>query len=348
MHNQRIEIWKHPHLFNLNKRGNEIRTRIVVVITFIAMFVEIAVGWLTNSMALYADGWHMGTHAFGLGIAVLAYFLARKYARDERFTFGTWKIEILGAYSSAIVLGIVGIFMIFTSVERLMNPLVIQLNEAIIVTIIGLTINIICAVILSSGGGHSHAHYGEDEHDHEQDHGHDHEHDHGQAHEVGESEAHDHGQSHDHGSDEKHDDLNFKTAYLHVVADAITSVLAIIALLGAKYFGFNWLDPFMGIVGAGLIIRWSYLLLRETSNILLDRQTNTSLNEKIIGKMESDGDTRVSDLHLWKVEQNQYSCIISLVTGKEVTVDEFKNRLKDIHELIHVTVEANPCQYNLN
>src|SRR3989304_2766761 len=141
MHNQRIEIWKHPHLFNLNKRGNEIRTRIVVVITFIAMFVEIAVGWLTNSMALYADGWHMGTHAFGLGIAVLAYFLARKFARDERFTFGTWKIEILGAYSSAIVLGIVGIFMIFTSVQRLMNPLVIQLNEAIIVTIIGLTIN---------------------------------------------------------------------------------------------------------------------------------------------------------------------------------------------------------------
>ena len=330
MHNQRIEIWKHNHMFNLDKKGNEIRTRIVVVITFVAMFVEIAVGWLTNSMALYADGWHMGTHAFALGISVLAYYLARKYARDDQFTFGTWKIEILGAYSSAIVLGLVGILMIFTSVQRLINPLTIQLNEAIIVTIAGLIINIICALILNSGGGHSHAHYGEDDHGHE----HEHEHDHG----------HDHG----HGTDEKHEDLNFKTAYMHVLTDALTSVLAIFALFGAKFFGFIWLDPFMGVVGAVLIIRWAYLLLKDTSNILLDRQTSKSLNELILEKLESDGDTRVSDLHVWKVEQNRYSCIVSLVSGKDITVDEFKDRLKDIQQLVHVTVEANPCQYNLN
>lgn len=336
MHNQRIEIWKHSHLFNLDKKGNEVRTRIVVIITFVAMFVEIIIGWLTNSMALYADGWHMGTHAFGLGISVIAYYLARKYARDSRFTFGTWKIEILGAFSSAIVLGIVGIFMIFTSVERLMNPLVIQLDEAIIVTIIGLIINVICAFILNAGGGHSHAHYGEDDHGH--DHGHDHEHEH----------EHDHDHADGHGHEEKHEDLNYKTAYMHVITDALTSVLAIFALFGAKYFGFVWLDPFMGVVGAFLIIRWSFLLLKDTSNILLDRQTSNSLNELIVGKLESDGDTRVSDLHVWKVEQNRYSCIVSLVTGNGVTVDEFKDRLKGMHQLVHVTVEANPCQYNLN
>ena len=143
---------------------------------------------------------------------------------------------------------------------------------------------------------------------------------------------------------EKHEDLNLKSAYIHVLTDAITSVLAIMALFGAKYFGLNWLDPFMGVVGAALIIRWAYLLLKETSNILLDRQVNTPLKGRIIERMESDGDTRVCDLHLWKVEQNRYSCIISLVSGTGAIVDEFKERLEDIRELSHITIEANPCQ----
>ena len=337
MHLHRIENWKHNHMFNLDKKGNETRTRIVVMITLIAMFVEITVGWLTNSMALFADGWHMGTHAFALGISVLAYSLARKYARDERFTFGTWKIEILGAYTSAIILGVVGILMIFTSVERLMNPLVIQLNEAITVSVIGLIVNVISALILNFSGSHSHTHYGGV--DHRNDHIHDHEHSH--------SESHDQGLENNRVQVGKHNDLNLKSAYIHVLTDAITSILAIMALLGAKYFGLNWLDPFMGVVGAALIIRWSYLLLTETSNILLDRQVNNSLKEKIIDRMESDGDTRVCDLHLWKVEQNRYSCIISLVSGKDTIVDEFKERLKDIRELSHLTVETNQCQCDM-
>jgi cation diffusion facilitator family transporter len=326
MHTHQIENFQHNHMFNIDKKGNESRTRIVVIITFVAMFVEIAVGWLTNSMALYADGWHMGTHAFALGISVIAYSLARKYARDERFTFGTWKIEILGAFSSAIILGVVGLLMIFTSVERLANPLVIQLDEAIIVTIVGLIVNVICALILNAGGGHSHAHFGEEEHEHD----HDHEH----LHEL----------EHDHGQELKHEDLNLKSAYVHVLTDALTSILAIIALFGAKYFNLYWLDPFMGVVGAVLILRWSFFLLRDTSNILLDRQVNTPLKKKIIGRMESDGDTRVCDIHLWKVEQNRYACIVSLVSGNGVIVDEFKNRLQDISELSHITVETNPCQ----
>ena len=331
MHKQRIAIWKHQHNFNLDKQGNEVRTRIVVVITFVTMILEIIVGWLTNSMALFADGWHMGTHAFALGITVLAYVLARKYSKDGRFTFGTWKIEILGAFASSIVLGIVGVIMIFSSIQRLLHPLPIQFDEALFVTVFGLTINIICAMILNSNGIHSHNSYGNESH------GHSHGDDHG----------HSHGDDHGHSSDQKHGDLNFRSAYLHVIADAFTSVLAIIAIAGAKYFHFNWLDPFMGIVGAGLIIRWSISLLKDTGTVLLDLQAHTPLADQIKERIESDGDTQISDLHLWKVEQNRYACIIALVTGTNCQIEEFKKRLGDLSELVHVSIEVNPCQYNL-
>lgn len=322
MHTQRIEIWRHKHSFNVEKRGNENRTSIVVIITFVTMLVEIVVGWMTNSMALYADGWHMGTHAFALGISVLAYVLARKYSKDERFTFGTWKIEILGAFSSAIVLGMVGVMMIFTSVERLISPLAILYDQALIVAVVGLVINIVCVLILNSNnGGHSHPSYHDDDHDHPHDHG--------------------------HPIYQGHDDLNFRSAYLHVIADAFTSVLAIAALFGAKYLHFNWLDPFMGIVGAGLILRWSLSLLKDTSGILLDRQSNNPLTSTIKEKFESDGDTRISDLHLWKVEQSRYACIIALVTGKNYQIDEFKKRLNSFPELVHITIEVNLCKDSL-
>lgn len=355
MHTQRIEIWKHKHNFNLDKKGNENRTRIVVIITFLTMVAEIIFGWLTNSMALYADGWHMGTHAFALGITVLAYILARKYARDERFTFGTWKIEVLGAFSSAIVLGMVGILMVGSSVERLFSPLPIQFNEAILVTFLGLVINVICAVILNAGGGHTHG-FGEHAHDHSHEpHSHDGEHshdEHGHHHDEHHDHSHHDHSGHEHGHDEKANDtdadLNLRSAYLHVFADAMTSVLALIALAGGKYFGFNWLDPFMGIVGAAMIFRWSVSLIKETSLILLDRQTNVALASKIKDSIEADHDTRVSDLHLWKVEQSRYACIVSLVTGTDCSLDDFKKRLNAFHELVHVTVEVNPCQYNLS
>lgn len=314
MHNEHIELWQHHHVFNVDKKAIEKRTLIVVIITFITMIAEILFGWISNSMALLADGWHMGTHAFALGISLIAYITARKYAKDETFTFGTWKIEILGAYTSAIVLGIVGVIMIFSSIERIINPLNIYYNQALLVAILGLLVNLVCAVILN-GGDHSHEH----EHYH---------------HEDDEHSQHKH----------NHEDLNFKSAYLHVVADALTSVLAIAALLGAKYFKFNLLDPFIGIVGAGLIIRWSFLLLKDTGGILLEREMDESIVNEIKNEVESDGDSKISDLHIWKVAQNRYACIVSLVTAKNYSAEEYKARLNKVHELVHVTIEINGCK----
>ncbi|PKN10208.1 MAG: cation transporter [Deltaproteobacteria bacterium HGW-Deltaproteobacteria-7] len=313
MHRNQIELWQHHHTFNAEKKAIEKRTAIVVIITFATMTAEIIFGWISNSMALLADGWHMGTHAFALGISLMAYMMARKYAKDETFTFGTWKIEILGAYTSAVVLGIVAVIMIFSSVERMINPLNIYYNQALFVAIVGLSVNLVCAAILNNG---SHAH----EHDHHSD---DHQHSHHPHH---------------------HEDLNLKSAYLHVMADALTSILAIAALLGAKYFKLNWLDPFMGIVGAGLIIHWSFLLLKDTSGILLEREMGNPIADEIKSEIESDGDSKISDLHIWKVAQNQYACIVSLVTAEQYSLEDYKTRLHKVHELVHVTIEINECK----
>ncbi|MEK6795261.1 MAG: CDF family Co(II)/Ni(II) efflux transporter DmeF [Spirochaetota bacterium] len=311
MHRERIELWQHQHTFNIEKRATEKRTFIVVAVTLVTMTAEIAFGLMTNSMALFADGWHMGTHAFALGVSLLAYVLARRYARDRRFTFGTWKIEILGAYTSAIVLGIVACYMIFTSIERVVHPLPIRYDEALIVAIIGLLINLACAIILNTGT-HAHA-----------SHGHEHGHEH-----------------HDH----MHDDLNLKSAYLHVVADAVTSVLAIAALLGAKLLRIQWLDPFMGLVGAGLIIRWAALLLKDTGSILLEHGADGPVAHEIAHAIESDGDSKICDLHLWKVAQNKYACILSIVAKRKYTLDEYRTRLRAVHELAHITIEINKCK----
>ena len=314
MHNEQIELWQHQHIFNVAKKTIEKRTLIVVIITFVTMITEILFGWISNSMALLADGWHMGTHTFALGISLIAYIMARKYAKDESFTFGTWKIEILGAYTSAIVLGIVGLAMIFSSVERIMNPLNIHYNQALFVAVLGLLVNIVCAVILNGG-----AHAPEHEHHHIRD---------------DEHSAHKH----------RHEDLNFKSAYLHVVADALTSLLAIAALLGAKYFNFNLLDPFIGILGAGLIIRWSFSLLKDTGGILLERAMDDSIVNEIKTEIESDGDSKISDLHIWKIAQNKFACIVSLVTAKNHSIEEYKARLNKLHELAHITIEIYDCE----
>ncbi|HNY49191.1 MAG TPA: CDF family Co(II)/Ni(II) efflux transporter DmeF [Smithella sp.] len=313
MHDEQIELWQHHHLFNVDKKSVEKSTFMVVVITFITMVAEILFGWISNSMALLADGWHMGTHAFALGISLIAYIMARKYAKDRSFTFGTWKIEILGAYTSAIVLGLVGLIMIYTSIQRILHPLNIYYNQALLVAFIGLSVNIVCAIILNNGG---HAH----EHTH--------------RHEENKHSHHEHHQ----------EDLNLKSAYLHVVADALTSVLAIAALLGGKYFNFVWLDPFMGIVGAGLILHWSFLLLKETGSILLQREIDNPLADEIKNEIESDGDSIISDLHIWKVAQNKYACIVSLVTSKNCSIEDYKKRLAKVHELVHVTIEIHECK----
>ena len=310
MHHEQIELWRHHHQFNAEKKAVEKRTLIVVIVTLVTMIAEILFGWISNSMALLADGWHMGTHAFALGLSLAAYILARKYAQDESFTFGTWKIEILGGYTSAIVLGMVGVIMIYSSIERIIHPLDIHYNQALMIAVIGLLINVVCAFILT-GGGHGHEHSHEDRQVHHEHH---------------------------------HEDLNLKSAYLHVVADAMTSVLAIAALLGAKYFNVVWLDPFMGIVGAVLILRWSFLLLKDTGYILLQRETDGKIADEIRKEIESDHDSKICDLHLWKVAQNRYACILSVVTSKNISVDEYKKRLTGVHELIHITIEINECR----
>lgn len=312
MHRERINLWQHQHTFNIDKKKIENKTLIVVIITFTMMIAEILFGWITNSMALLSDGWHMGTHAFALGISLIAYIMARKHATNASFVFGTWKIEILGAYSSALVLGMVAILMIFTSVDRLLHPLPIHYNQALSVAIIGLVVNIISAIILNLGSNpHTHHH-----HNHDDTHSHNH----------------------------QTDDLNLKSAYLHVVADALTSGFAIFALIGAKYFAYNWLDPFMGIVGAFLIARWAVLLSRDSAFILLDHEKESSLSFQIREHIESDGDTRISDLHLLKVADNKYACIISIVAEKKYSIEEYKRRLTNIHELAHITIEVNECK----
>lgn len=313
MHLKRIDLWQHQHTFNIDKSKIEKRTLIVVIITFTMMIAEILFGLITNSMALLADGWHMGTHAFALGISFMAYIMARKNAQNVRFTFGTWKIEILGAYSSALVLGMVSIMMIYTSIERFIHPLSIHYNQALFVAIIGLIVNILCVSILNSGSiRHPHNHH------HKNDNTHSHKH--------------------------HRDDLNLKSAYLHVIADALTSVFAIVVLLFAKLLAYNWLDPLMGIVGAILIARWAILLSKDSGSILLDHEKESPCSNEIKKHIESDGDSRISDLHLIKIADNKFACIVSIVTSKEYSIDDYKKRLSDIHELAHITVEVNECK----
>jgi cation diffusion facilitator family transporter len=268
------------------------------------MAAEILVGYFSRSMALFADGWHMGTHAAALGISFLAYSIARKYAADTRFAFGTWKVEILGSYTSAIILGIVGLSMIAMSIGRLIHPESIAYNEAIIVAAIGLAVNLVCTLILATGHGHRHDHHGhEGGHQHERD-------------------------------------LNLRSALVHVATDALTSVLAIVALAGAKYLHLTFLDPLMGIVGALLIGKWTWGLLRESSSILIDKEMDSPIVARIRETVESDGATRVSDLHVWRVAQERYACIITLARSGNATIADYKERLRDLTELVHVSIEA--------
>lgn len=293
--------WTHSHQFNLEKKKAEARTKIVVLITLVVMTIEIVAGWYYGSMALFADGWHMMTHAMALGISLFAYVLARKLSNDRRFAFGTWKIEILGAYTSAIVLGIIGIFIVFVSVRRVLNPVVISYDQALVVAMIGLVVNVVCAVILHGGEEHSHNHV----------------------------EGH------------EHRDMNLQSAYLHVIADALTSALAIIALLGAKLYSWNFLDPLMGIIGALLIFRWAYLLIRKTAVILIDREMDEKVVKHITEILQSDESTQVSDIHIWRVSQQKYACLISLVTCEPLSVEYYKSRLHSLHEIDHLTIEVN-------
>ena len=306
---------RHSHRFDQGNPLAERNTRWAVLLTACMMVAEIAGGWLFNSMALLADGWHMSSHALALGLAVLAYGAARRYANDPRFSFGTWKIEVLGSYTSALLLLLVAGLMLYQSVERLLDPSPIHYQQAMLVAALGLLVNLACAWLLRDG----HAHHG---------HGHSHHH-------------HHHHHHHDHHA-HRHD-LNLRAAYLHLLADAATSLLAIVALAGGLLWNAAWLDPLMGIVGAVLVSVWACGLIRQSSRVLLDAQMDAPVAAEIRAAIASSPlPAELLDLHLWQVGQGKYACLLSLLTTEEGSADYFKRRLAEHEELVHITVEVNP------
>jgi cation diffusion facilitator family transporter len=316
---------RHEHVFDEGNLAGERRTWAVVALTAVTMVAEIAAGMITGSMALLADGWHMATHVVALSIAGAAYLLARRWSADSRFAFGTWKIEVLGAFSSALLLGVVALAMIFESVHRLVTPAPIQFGWALAVAGIGLAVNLASALILQAGHGHSHAHGHEAHHGH--GHGHDHDHD------------HDRGPGH-HGHD-----INLRSAYVHVLADAFTSVLAIAALAAGLWAGWTWLDPVMGLVGGAVIGWWAKGLIGESARVLLDREMDAPVVERIRGAIESDGDAEIADLHVWRVGRGSRAAVITIVADRPLEPATYRARLAAIPSLVHVSVEVNRCPH---
>jgi cation diffusion facilitator family transporter len=303
-----ISRYQHTHDFTPERSTAERNTRRVIVLAAAMMAVEILAGWHYKSMALMADGWHMGTHVAAFMIAAFAYAMARRHRADSSFSFGTGKIDVLGGYTSAIILGTVALLMAFESAQRLLHPAVTRYNEAICIGIVGLCVNVASALLLRHDHGHGHSHARGDGHCH----------------------------GHAHGGE----DLNFKAAYVHVIADAVTSVLAIGALVAGKCLGWAWLDPVMGIVGAAVVGQWAWGLLRDTSAILLDRTPKTDLCEEIRKAVEVDEGTFLADLHVWQVGVGQFYAIVSVVARDPKTPEHYRRLFCEHEELRHVTVEV--------
>jgi len=303
----------HNRVFDTGSAAAERSAWIVVWITGATMVIEIAAGWWFNSMALLADGWHMSSHTLAIGLSAVAYAAARHYAGDSRFAFGTWKIEVLSGFASAILLLGIAAMMVFGSVERLLTPQSIHYREAMQVAVFGLIVNLICALILDRG-----RHAAEHERAHERHHGH----------------AHSHG---------KHQDLNMKAATIHVLTDALTSVLAIAALAGGWWRGWDWLDPTAGIAGAILIAIWAKGLIVETGKALLDREMDHPVVHGIVNSLET-GEMHINDLHVWRVGKNAYSCAISAIThDATLTPAVIRARLAAHEEIVHSTIELSLC-----
>lgn len=333
MHTHSIETWRHDHLFlGASHARNERRTWMVVALTAAMMVAEIVAGYAFGSMALLADGFHMATHAGALAIAGGAYFYARRYARDDRFAFGTGKLGELAGYSSAMILAVVAVMIAVESVGRLMAPVPIQFDDAILVAVIGLFVNFICAAILHDDPAHDHGHA----HAHHRDHAHDHAQGHDHAH-----GAHLHA-PHADGDSAQGGDHNLRSAYFHVLTDALTSVLAIAGLLAGKYYGWYWMDAAMGIVGGAVIARWAWGLLREAGAVLLDAMPNRDIAERMTAALETDGD-RIADLHLWRVGPGHMAAIVSLVSDRPQAPEFYKGKLAGMDDLSHVTVEVHAC-----
>jgi cation diffusion facilitator family transporter len=302
-----LSFWQHGHDFGTEAQQNaERRTRWVVGLTFLAMLVELAAGWLTGSMALMADAWHMASHVGALGLAAFAYGFARRHAGDARFTFGTGKVTALAGYTSALLLMLVAFWMAWESVQRLFNPVSIHYAEAMTVAALGLLVNLASAWLL--GEHHHHEHEDHQHHEHE------------------------------------HVDHNLRAAYIHVLADALTSVLAIAALGGGLLYGWNFLDPLMGLVGAMLVGRWAWGLVSDSAEVLLDAEDHGRTAAEVRRLIESMPDHEVADLHLWRVGPASRACILSLVTHTPHGADYYRRALADIPGLDHLTVEINECR----
>jgi len=305
MHRIDPDRWRHSHNVQADFSAAERRTRIVIGITAAMMLIEIGAGIAFRSMALLADGWHMSTHVAAFVITALAYHFCRRHAADPRYSFGTGKMGVLGGFASAIVLMVVALLMAGESVHRFFAPLAIQFNQAIGVAILGLVVNLTCALLLQDKP-HHHAHRHE-----------------GHA----------------------HHDLNLRAAYVHVLADALTSITAIVALTAGKFLGWNWLDPVMGIAGSVVVAVWAYSLVRDTSGILLDRTPASSdLPVEIRRVIESDGDSVITDLHVWQLGSGRFAAIVSIVAHNPKTAEEYRQQLAEHEELVHVTMEVQRCR----
>jgi len=296
--------WEHSHDFGVDSAQNKSKVKIVFWLTTIIMVLEIAAGTWSGSMALLADGWHMGTHSAAFLIAIFAYSYAKKNANNKSFSFGTGKVNYLGGFASAIALTIVALLMILESVQRIIEPNNIHFNEAIIVAVVGLIVNIVSAFILKDDHHHHDDHHGDSDHHHDHDH-------------------------------------NMKAAYLHVLADALTFVLAIVALLTGKYMGIIWIDPVMGIVGAIVILHWSYGLIKESSTVLLDKSVDVSTFEKISQTLDK-RNTIINDIHVWKIASTHQAAILSVSSPSPLSTEEYKKILSEsLPQLSHVSVEVN-------
>ncbi len=311
MHIHNLDKWRHEHNFFVFREQNEKNTFRVMSLTAATMVVEIVAGIMFGSMALLADGWHMGTHVAAFLITLFAYRYSRKNANNPDFSFGTGKINVLGGFASAVALAVVALMMAVESVGRFFSPVEIHYGQSILVAVVGLTVNVVSAFLLNGSHGHDHHH------------------------------------GHSHGPDHHHEDHNLKAAYFHVLADALTSVLAIIALLFGSLFGWWVLDPLMGIVGALVITRWAWGLLKESSAILLDAGVKREVRDEIRELVEADADNRVTDLHVWKIGPQHLAVLLTLVTHHPRSASEYKKLLADLHQIKHISIEVINCEDKL-
>jgi cation diffusion facilitator family transporter len=339
MHSHSLSHWAHEHAFLGDRHGErERRTWSVVALTAAMMVVEIAGGTLFGSIALIADGWHMGTHVLALAIAGLAYLFARRHVGDQRFSLGTGKFGELAAFSSAIILAMIAVGIGYESVLRLLHPVAIQFREAVPIAALGLCVNLASAWLLRESHDHAHGHLGHTHHAY-QDQAHDDHHgDH--AHGHGAHDDHAHGE---HAHAAQHD-TNYRAAYVHVLADALTSVLTIAGLSVAWAFGLNFIDPVVGLAGTLVILSWAVALIRSAGSVLLDTVPDPALAKRIRERIETGGD-RLADLHLWQVGPGHAAVIMSVVSDAPQEPSAYKQRLKDLGGLSHVTVEVNRCAH---